>query len=89
MRALREVKSDETLYELLLKNLEVARLDEAREGNVIQIVSPATVPDLRNGPHRSFFLVGGFLLGLIGSSMWVLLDWARGWMAAASSEIQA
>lgn len=68
-RSLREVKTDETLYELLLKNLEVAKLDEAREGNVTRIVSPAVEPDLKDGPHRSFFLVGGFVLGLIVSSI--------------------
>lgn len=77
VRNLRDVKTDETLYELLLKNLEIAKLDEAREGNVIQVVSPATPPDMKDGPQRSFFLVGGFLLGLIGCSIWVLLQWAR------------
>jgi len=76
-RSLRDVKEDETLYELLFKNLEIAKLDEAREGNVIQVVSAATAPDLKDGPHRSFFLVGGFLLGFIASSIWVLVGWAR------------
>ena len=81
-RNLRDVKTDETLYELLLKNLELAKLDEAREGNVIQVVSSAAPPDMKNGPHRSFFLVGGFLLGLMVASIWVLLGWARRWVAA-------
>lgn len=77
VRALRDVRADETLYELLLKNLEIAKLDEAREGNVIQVVSVATPPDTKNGPHRSFFLVGGFLLGLIAAILWVLSDALR------------
>jgi tyrosine-protein kinase Etk/Wzc len=82
LRAMRDVKTNETIYQLLLKNLEIAQLDEAREGNVIQMVSPATVPDIKNGPHRSFFIIGGLFLGLIGSSIWVLLDWAKVWVAA-------
>jgi tyrosine-protein kinase Etk/Wzc len=82
-RNLRDVKADETLYELLLKNLEIAKLDEAREGNIIQVVSPATAPDLKNGPHRSFILVGGFLLGFIGASMWALVGWGRRWAAGS------
>jgi capsule polysaccharide export protein KpsE/RkpR len=89
LRALREVKSDETLYELLLKNLEIAQLDEARDGTVIQIVSSATVPDMKDGPHRSFFFAGGFLLGLIGSSIWVLLTWANNWIATTAYEGEA
>jgi tyrosine-protein kinase Etk/Wzc len=84
-RSVRDVKADETLYELLLKNLEIAKLDEAREGNVIQVVSLATAPDMKNGPHRSFFLVGGFLLGLIASGIWVLVGWARRWVADSPS----
>ena len=89
MRALREVKGDETLYELLLKNLEVAQLDEARDGTVIQVVSPATAPDLKYGPHRSFFLAGGFVLGLIGASIWVMLQWARSAAAGTPGDAPA
>lgn len=89
LRAMRDVKTNETIYELLLKNLEIAQLDEAREGNVIQIVSPATTPDMKDGPHRSFFIIGGFLLGLIGSSIWILLDWAKLWVAATKLEPEA
>ncbi len=89
LRAMRDVRTNETIYELLLKNLEIAQLDEAREGNMIQIVSPATVPDMKDGPHRSFFVIGGFFLGLIGSSIWVLLDWAKVWVAAAKLQPEA
>lgn len=81
-RKLREVRYNETVFELLMKNLEVARLDEAREGNVVQIISSATPPDMKDGPHRSFFLVGGFLLGLLGSVIWVLLRWSLGFRPA-------
>jgi uncharacterized protein involved in exopolysaccharide biosynthesis len=68
LRKLREVRYNESLFELLLKNLELAKLDEAREGNIVQIVDPATAPDMKYGPHRSLFLVAGLLLGLLLSS---------------------
>lgn len=74
-RKLREVRYNETVFELLMKNLEVARLDEAREGNLVQVVSAATPPDMKDGPHRSFFLVGGFVLGLVGAVVWLLCGW--------------
>ena len=82
-RRLREVRYNESLFELLLKNLEVAKLDEAREGNVVQIISLATPPEIKDGPHRTFFGAAGFVLGLLGSSISVLLRWAREAFAAA------
>lgn len=76
LRKMREVRYNETLYELLLKNLELAKLDEAREGNIVQVVEVARPPDMKDGPHRSFFLVGGCVLGFLLSSAWELLRWA-------------
>ena len=73
MRTARDVKYNEALLELLLKNLELARLDEAREGNVLQVIDTATTPDSKYGPHRSFFLICGLLLGALISCAWVLL----------------
>jgi uncharacterized protein involved in exopolysaccharide biosynthesis len=73
LRRLRDVRYNETLYELLLKNLELAKLDEAREGNIVQVVNWATAPDMKDGPHRSFFLAGGVLLGALASCAWVLI----------------
>jgi uncharacterized protein involved in exopolysaccharide biosynthesis len=44
-RALREVKYRETVQDLLTRQYEGARVDEARQGAMIQIVDPALVPD--------------------------------------------
>lgn len=76
LRKYREVRYQETLFELLLKNLELAKLDEAREGNIVQIVEAASPPDMKDGPHRSFFLVGGVVLGFLLSFAWELFRWA-------------
>ncbi len=73
LRKLRDVQYNEALYELLLKNLEIAKLDEAREGSIVQVVNAATPPDMKDGPHRSFFLMGGVLLGFLSSSAWALV----------------
>jgi uncharacterized protein involved in exopolysaccharide biosynthesis len=70
------VRYNESLFELLLKNLELAKLDEAREGNVVQVVNAASAPDMRDGPYRSFFLVGGLLLGALISSAWAVFHYA-------------
>jgi tyrosine-protein kinase Etk/Wzc len=44
-RALREVKYRETIQDLLARQYEGARVDEARQGALVQIVDPAVVPD--------------------------------------------
>jgi tyrosine-protein kinase Etk/Wzc len=76
LRKYREVRYQETLFELLLKNLELAKLDEAREGNIVQIVEVATPPDMKDGPHRTFFLAGGIVLGFLLSFAWELYRFA-------------
>lgn len=64
IRKTREVKYNETLFEILARQFEVAKLDEAKEGALIQVVDPATVPDRRSGPKRLYFLAGGLFGGL-------------------------
>jgi tyrosine-protein kinase Etk/Wzc len=49
----REFKYQETLFELMAKQYEVARLDEARDGSVIQVVDAAQPPQQRTRPKRA------------------------------------
>lgn len=64
LRAAREVKYRETVYELLLKQYEVARVDEAREGAPIQIVDPATLPDKPSSLYRWWIVLSALLLAM-------------------------
>ncbi|MBL8327728.1 MAG: lipopolysaccharide biosynthesis protein [Rubrivivax sp.] len=50
----REFKYQETLLEGLARQYELARLDESREGALIQIVDAAKVPEKRSRPKRRF-----------------------------------
>lgn len=66
VRQLREVKYRETLYELLAKQYEVARLDEARDAPLIQVLDPATPPERKSKPKRTLMVLlattaGGFV----------------------------
>lgn len=65
VRRLRDVKYYETIFELLAHQYEVAKLDEAKEGAVIQVVDPAGVPDRRSFPKRGLIVAGATLLGFI------------------------
>jgi len=56
-RKLREVKFNETLYELLLKQYELAKLDEARDAVLIQVIDKATPPDKRFKPKRTSMVI--------------------------------
>jgi len=68
LRKLRELKFNETLYDLLLKGYETARLDEARDAVVIQVVDKAIPPDKRAKPKRTLMVLvatfTGFFLSI-------------------------
>ncbi|MGD0646778.1 MAG: GNVR domain-containing protein [Acidobacteriaceae bacterium] len=69
VRGLRDVKYYETIFDILARQFEVAKLDEAKEGALIQVVDPAIVPDRKSGPKRSLIVIGatafGFFLGVV------------------------
>lgn len=58
----RDYKYQETLFDLYAKQFELARLDESREGGLIQVVDVATAPDRKSKPQRSAIAVGCALL---------------------------
>ena len=69
MRKLRDVKYYETIFEILSRQFEMAKLDEARQGAVIQVVDKAVPPDARSFPNRELIVIGatfiGFVIGLL------------------------
>ncbi|WP_173805999.1 GumC family protein [Sphaerotilus uruguayifluvii] len=67
----REFKYHETLFDLLSRQYEAARVDESREGAVIQVVDVATIPEKKSKPKRALITVGGALAGLLFSVLWV------------------
>lgn len=73
LRRLREVKYQQAVYEMLVKQYEVARVDEARNSVVIQVVDPAVAPDEESGPRRTLIVLLVTVFALILSVMWVLV----------------
>lgn len=53
----RDFKYHETLFELIGKQYELARIDEAREGAVIQVVDAATPPERKSRPKKGLIAV--------------------------------
>lgn len=64
-RKFREVKYHETLYELLAKQYEAARIDEAKAAPIIQVVDRAVPPDKKSGPHRLWIMLGCIFIGFV------------------------
>jgi tyrosine-protein kinase Etk/Wzc len=73
---LREVKYRETLFELLAKQYEAARIDEAKEAPVVQVVDFAIPPDKKTAPSRSIYVIIGILLGGMMGVFFALLGHA-------------
>jgi tyrosine-protein kinase Etk/Wzc len=71
IRKLRDVKYFETIFELLARQYEVAKVDEARQGAVVQVVDRAIVPDRKSSPKRTLIVIGAAILGLLSAVVWV------------------
>lgn len=81
IQLLRDVKYYETLYELLAKQYEAARLDEAKDPGVIQVLDPAVMPERRSKPKRTLIVLFSTLLAAIATMVFVLLvEWKNRWL---------
>jgi tyrosine-protein kinase Etk/Wzc len=65
MRKLRDVKYGETIFGILARQFEMAKLDEAKQGALIQVVDAAVPPDRRSSPKRALIVLGGTLVGFL------------------------
>ena len=57
LRKTREFKYQETLFELLSKQFEIAKIDEAKDAALIQVVDKALVPEQKSKPKRSLIVI--------------------------------
>ena len=73
-RKLREVKYHEALYELLAKQYEAARIDEAKSAPIIQVIDRAVPPDKKSGPHRILIAIGAGFAGFWLASAFAFLS---------------
>lgn len=73
----RDFKYEESMFELIAQQYEAARLDESREGTLIQVVDPALPPEKKSKPRRG--LIGAtaaaitlllLLVGLVAREAW-------------------
>ena len=82
---LRNVKYRETIYELLAKQFELAKIDEAKDSAVVQVMDKAIEPDRKSKPKRAVIvLITAFAALFIG----ILWAFVREGMAKAKTDPQ-
>lgn len=81
IRKERDVQYHQTLFDLLARQLEAARIDEAKASPTVQLVDPPLVPKAKSWPKPFLFiligLVVGTMFGCIRASMIYLYNYAE------------
>jgi hypothetical protein len=68
----RQAKIQETVYELLTEQYELAKVEEAKETPSVKVLDPARVPEWKSSPPRLVIILVGTLFALGWSVVWVL-----------------
>jgi tyrosine-protein kinase Etk/Wzc len=78
LRKYREVKYYETIYELLAKQFEAAKLDESKNAAIVQVLDPANVPERRSKPKRALLslvaLIVLTILAILVVALWEAVE---------------
>jgi tyrosine-protein kinase Etk/Wzc len=74
VRKLRDVKYNEMIFEILAKQFEVAKIDEAREGAIIQVVDAAVPPDKKSFPKVSLIVLAVTFVWILLAAFWILFQ---------------
>lgn len=80
VRSVRNVKYYETIFELLAKQFELAKIDEAKNSTVIQVLDKALPAERKSKPKRILMTLGGIFAGAVFG---VVLAFSRSMYAAS------
>lgn len=73
LRLLRNVKYYETIYDLLAKQFELAKIDEAKDSAVVQVMDKAIEPDRKSKPYRAKIVLISALAALFIGVLWAFV----------------
>jgi len=68
----RQTKIQETVYELLTQQYELAKVEEAKEIPTVKVLDAAIVPTKKTFPPRTVIVLLGMMLGTTMAMTWVL-----------------
>jgi tyrosine-protein kinase Etk/Wzc len=75
LRADHELRYRQALFDMLMKQYDVARLDEAKDAAIIQVVEPAIEPDGKSSPKRALILELFTMVGFLGGCILARILW--------------
>ena len=73
IQSYRNMKVQESMLEAFAKQYELAKVDESKEGPLVQVVDPATPPERRSSPKRTQLVLISALCGLVFSTLLAFL----------------
>ena len=68
----RRAKVDDAVFELLTKEYEIAKIQEAREVPTAQVLDAATIPEKKSSPYRLLIILGGGLTGFLCAGAYLM-----------------
>ena len=69
---LRHMKVEETVFETLTKQYELAKVQEAKEVPSVKLLDAPVVPERKSFPPRLFIMFLGTIIAVICASIWIL-----------------
>jgi len=72
LRKQREVQYHTFIFDLIARQFEAARMDEAKASPLIQVLDRAEAPERKSGPFRALWVLTGLILGFIFGSVRVI-----------------
>ena len=75
----RQVRVQETIYELLTQQYEMARIEEAKDVPLVSVIDSPGIPEKKSFPHRLWLILGFMLTAFTVTSAFVLIreHWSR------------
>ena len=72
--ALRDLKYQEAIWEILAKQFEVAKLDEAKDFPLVQVLDKAIPPEKKSKPKRSLIVILAVLVAFFLAVIWAFIS---------------
>lgn len=73
INAYRDYRYQETLFDIYARQFEAARLDEARDGTLIQVLDVASIPEVKSKPKRAVITLAAAAAGVLLSFLYFCL----------------
>lgn len=89
VRRLRELKTQEALFEQLTKQYELAKINEARDSSSLQVLDEAVTPLRKSRPKRALIVLLSMVTAFFGSVFWVFIKEYLAKMSPEDSAILA